>query len=128
MTYSVYGSPPFRKKMFHQWLYQIHSIPAINTMLYKTLNIQLTNPYLAINNDETYYACPVDMDIMKSLISKRHYFSLSGGLYHVQKCNDCVIPLCLNDNYAIKAQCSITVNNVSKYFISQLSLIITLWL
>ena len=31
-------------------------------MLQKTLHIQVTNPYLAIIDDDQYYTGPVDMD------------------------------------------------------------------
>ena len=44
---------------FHLQLYQLHSVSMVNTTPHKT--IQLTNPYLAITNDEQNYACQRDL-------------------------------------------------------------------
>ena len=57
------------------------------------LQIILSNPYLGVTDSEQYYTDPIDMDIMKYLISKGHYCSLSGGLYPVQGGNDCALAL-----------------------------------
>ena len=35
-------------------LYQIHSVPVVNTMLQKILTIHLTNLYVATTDDEQY--------------------------------------------------------------------------
>ena len=59
---------PLVGNTFHLQLYQIHSIPIVHTMFHNTLTIQSTNPYLAITNDKQYYACPIDMVIIKCLV------------------------------------------------------------
>ena len=45
-------------------------------MFHKTLTKQLTCPHLGIGDDEQYYTHPVNIDIMKYLVSKGHCFSL----------------------------------------------------
>ena len=42
----------------------------VNTMLCMTLTIQMTNSALDITHDEQYYTWPVDMDVLKCLLSK----------------------------------------------------------
>ena len=69
----------------------MYSFPIINTMLQKTIQIQLTNPYLAITNDEQHYGWPIELDIMKCLVSKSHFCSLSGDLYPLKCKNYCVL-------------------------------------
>ena len=54
-------------------------------MLNKMLTNQASNPYLARTDDEQYYTHPVDVDIMKSLLSKGHYFSISEGSYPIKR-------------------------------------------
>ena len=76
---------PLLDNRLHSQLYQICSVPMINTMLHKTVTIQLTNPYLAICDDEQFYTCPVDVDIMKCLVS--------GGPYPVNGNNNCYLAL-----------------------------------
>ena len=90
-------------------------------MLHKTLTIQLTNSYFAMTDNEQYYICQVNMDIMKCLVSKGHYFSLSRGLYPVQGSNDCILVLYFNNDNAITTYCSITLNTVYKNSVTQLS-------
>ena len=67
---------------------QVCSIPVANAMLNKTLPY-MCNKSLFITDDEQYYTHPVDMDIMKCLVSEGHYCSLSGGLCPVQGSTDC---------------------------------------
>ena len=65
----------------------------------RSIHAKLTNPYLTITDNKQYYNHPVDIDIMKCLISKRYYCSLSEGLYLVQGSADCVLALSfINDN------------------------------
>ena len=77
-------------------------------MLYMTLAIQMTKPYLAITDDKQHYTCPADIDIVKHPISKGHYCSLSGGLYLIQESADCTLDLYfnkdLNNTYKQKTQ------------------------
>ena len=60
---------------FNLQLHQVHNIPVVNTMLHKTLTIEIANHYLVITDDEQYYSCPIDTDITKCLVSKGHYCS-----------------------------------------------------
>ena len=92
----------------------------VNPMLHKTPHIHLRNSCLVITNDKQYYVCPIDMEIMKCLVSKGHYCSLSGALYPMQGSNDCLLALYFNNYHAINAHCSISVNNISKSLITQL--------
>ena len=85
----------------------------------------MTNPYLAVTDDEQYYTCPVDMDIMKCLISNGHYCLLSGGLHPVQGSTDCALALYFNNDNAIKSYCSITLNTFTKTQLLSLAPVIT---
>ena len=82
---------PFVDNTIHLLLFEIHCVSMINTMLHKTLTMQLINPYLAVNDVRQYSSCPVYKDIMKSLVSKEHHCSLSGGLYFIKGNNNCVL-------------------------------------
>ena len=76
--------------------------------------------YLAITDDEHYYARQIDMDIMKCLVSKGHYCSSLGVLYPADVSDDWALALYSNDDHVIKAHCPITVNTISKNSITQL--------
>ena len=52
----------------------------VNMALHETFKIELKTSYLAITDDEKFFTHSIDMDIMKCLISKGHYCSLSGGI------------------------------------------------
>ena len=65
----------------------------VSTALCNTLQIDLKNTYLAITDEEKYFTQPVDLDIMKYLVPKGHYCSLSGGLYPIQNNKDCTLAL-----------------------------------
>ena len=65
-------------------LYQIHMIQMVNTMLCKTLTLQLMNTYSAITNGEQYYTHPADVDVTECIVSKAYYCFISGGLCPVQ--------------------------------------------
>ena len=65
----------------------------VNMALCKTLKIELQTTYLAKTDDEKYFTHPIGMDIMKCLISKCHYCSLSGGLYPIYNQTDCALTL-----------------------------------
>ena len=54
----------------------------VNTMLCKTLTMQMTNSYLDITHDEQYYTWLVDMDVMKCLLSKGHILTTTMQLKH----------------------------------------------
>ena len=81
----------------------------VNTMLHKTPTIELTNPYLAINDNVQYNTNPIHMDIMKCLVSKEHYCSLSGGLYLVNRHTDCALALYITKQchviYTLYSEC-----------------------
>ena len=62
------------------------------------------------------------MDIMKCLISKGHYCSLSGGLHPIDNHTDCTIASYFKNNNQIKSSCPISVNNIASNFIVQLNL------
>ena len=96
-------------------------VPVVNTMLHKTLKIHLYNSYLGITDDRQNYSHAFDMDIIKCLVPKGHYFSQSGGLFPVKEINDHALALYFSDNNATKSHCSITSNNTSKNLIAQLS-------
>ena len=113
---------PLVDNTFHLQLHQIHSIPMINTLLHKTLTMQIKSPYLAITDDKQYCTGLVDMDIMKCLISKGT-IGLSGGFYPVHRHTHCALSLCFNNDYAIKSYCSITVNAITKNSVTQLLII-----
>ena len=98
-----------------------HPSYTVNTMLNKTIIIQMTKSYSSITDYEQYYTHPVDMDIMKCLISKGLYCSLSVGLYPVQEYRNCAISLYFNKYNAIKSYYSITVNTITKNSVTQLS-------
>ena len=89
-------------------------------MYFKTLTTQMTNPHVAIKGNEQYYTCPMDMHIMKCLVSKGHYSSLSVGLYPVEGHTDCVLALYCNNDKAIQSHCSVTVKTINKNAITQL--------
>ena len=83
---------PLIDNTFHLQLYQ-STVSSGNTKLHEILITHLMITYLTITNDEQYYTCPVDMDIMRHLVPKWHYRSQSGGLYPVQGSNVCSISL-----------------------------------
>ena len=89
--------------------------------LYKTFKIELKTTYLAVTDDEKYFTHPIDMDIMKCLISKGHYSSLSGVLYCICKHIDCALALYIKNDIQIKSFCQISVNNIASNFIVQLN-------
>ena len=93
----------------------------VNTALLKTFKIELKNTYLAITNDEKYFTHPIDMDIMKCLVPKGHYCSLSGGLYPIHNHTDYALALYFRNDIQIKSFCPILVNNIASNFIVQLS-------
>ena len=92
---------PLVDSTLHLQLYQVHSGPVVSTMLFKIPNVHLQNPFLAITDGEQYYTHPVEKDIMKCLISKWHYCSLSWGLCPVQRSIDCGLVLYFGNNHAI---------------------------
>ena len=87
----------------------------VNNMIHKIWTIPLKNLYLAKTNDIQYNIHPADMDIMKCLVSKGYYCSMSGGLYPVQGSNYCALALYFNDDSTIKIDCSI------KYYLQTLN-------
>ena len=62
------------------------------------------------------------MDIMKCLVSKGHYCSLSGRLYPIYNHTDCTLALYIKNDIQIKYFCPISVNNMASNFIAQLIL------
>ena len=76
---------------------------------------------MAITDDEKYLIHPMDMDIMKCVISKGHYCSLSGGLYPIYNHTDCTLALYFKNDFQIKSFCPISVNNIALNFIGQLN-------
>ena len=70
------------------------------------------NTSLAITDDEKYFTHPIDMDIMKCLVSKGHYSSLSCGLYPIYNHTDCALALYFKNDIQIKSICPISVNNI----------------
>ena len=93
----------------------------VNTALNKTFKIELKTTYFAINNDKKYFTYPIDIDIMKCLISKGHYCSLSGGLYTIYNQTDCTLALYFKNDIQIKSFFPISVNNIASNFIVQLN-------
>ena len=83
--------------------------------------MEIKNTYLAISDDEKFFTHPIDMDIMKCLISKGHYSSLSGGLYPIYNHTGCTLALYLKDDIQIKSFSPISVNNIASNFIVQLN-------
>ena len=79
----------------------MYRVPVLTTMVQKTLTTHLSNPYLAITDYEQCCTHPVNMDIMKYLVSKGHYCFLSEGLYAVQGSNSFGLALYFNDDSAI---------------------------
>ena len=77
--------------------------------------------YLAKINDEKYFTHLINMDIMKCLISKGHYCSLSGGLYPTYNLSDCALALYFKNDIQIKSFYPISVNNIASNFIAQLN-------
>ena len=73
-----------------------------NTMLHKSLTIEIKNPYPVITEDEQYYTCPIYTDIMKCLVSKGHHSCLSGGLFPVQGHTDYALDSYFNIGNAMK--------------------------
>ena len=59
--------------------------------------------------------------IIKCLVSKGNYCSISGGLYRVQHSKDCALALYFNDDNAIKSNCSITVKTINKNSVMQIN-------
>ena len=86
----------------------------VNTMLCKTLQICLNNPYSAIPYDEQYYTCPVNLASRTCVVSKGHYCSKSGGLCSVKGSTNCALASYFNKCSAIKTYYSIMVNTKSK--------------
>ena len=112
---------PLVDSTFHIQSYCIHTIPMVNKALCKTFKTELKITYLVITDNEKYYTHPIDMDIMKCLISKGHYCSLSGGLYPILNHTDCTIPLYFKNDIQIKSFCPISVNNLASNIIIQLN-------
>ena len=75
------------------YLHHLHSVPVVNIMVHMTIQVRLTNPHLSITSDEKYYAHPMEMDIIKYLVSKGHFCSLSGDIHTVKDSNDCALAL-----------------------------------
>ena len=74
-----------------------------------------------MNNSEKYFTHPIDMDIMKCLISNGHYCSFSGGPYPIKNHNDCTLALYFKSNIQIKSFCPISVTNIASNFKVQLN-------
>ena len=74
---------PLLENTFHLQLDCMHTVTMFNTALFKIFQINLQNTYFAITNDEKYFTCPIDLDILKCLGCKGHYCSLAGGLYPI---------------------------------------------
>ena len=72
-------------------------IPMVSMALYKTFKTALRTTYLAITDNKKDFTHPIDMDIMKCLIPKGDYCSLSGGLYPIYNHTDVPLALKLND-------------------------------
>ena len=90
---------PLVYNTFYLQLYQVYTVPMVNTMLQKTWTMQVRKPDPAITDDEQYYTRPAGMDILKYCVSKGHYCSLSEGLFQVQGHTDCSLALYFsNDN------------------------------
>ena len=89
--------------------------------LLKTSKIKLKTTYLAITDDEKYFSHLTDMNIMKCLISKGHYCSLSGGLYPIYSHTDCTLALYVKNHIQMKSFCPISVNNIVSNYIIQLN-------
>ena len=106
---------------FHLQLHHIQTIPMVNMTVHKTFNIELKINYLAMTNDKKYFIYPIDMDIMKCLVSKGHYCSLSDGLYPIYNHIDCALPLCFKNGIQIKCFCPMSMNNITLNFIAQLN-------
>ena len=60
---------PLVDNTFHLQLYHIHTVPMVNTAIHKTFQIDLQNSYLAITDDKKYFTHPIDINIMKCLVS-----------------------------------------------------------
>ena len=70
---------------------------------------------------EKYFICPIDLDIMKCLVSKDHYCSLSGGLYAIQNNKDCALALYFKNDDKMRSFCPILVQDISRNFVLQLN-------
>ena len=97
-------------------------MPLANTMLHKTIQIMLINPHMAMTNDQQYYAHPLEIDIMKYLVSKGHVSYLTGGLYLVNDNNDCTLAFYFDNDGNFKNYCSISATNISTNTVIQISL------
>ena len=102
---------PCMGNIFHL---QLDSVPMVNTMIHNTMQIQMTNPCLVTTNDEQYYVCPMDLKIMKCLVSKQHFCSCSGSLYPRKNNKGCALAIYFENNQGIKIYCSISVNNIPR--------------
>ena len=73
-------------------LYQLH---CLNGEHYDTEDHtnSLTNPYIAIMNDEHCCAWPIELGITKFLVFKAHFCSLPADLYLVKGNNNCALAL-----------------------------------
>ena len=80
------------------------------------------NTYLAITDDEKYFTHQIDVDIIKCLISKGNYYSLSGELYPIYNQTYCTLALYFENDIQIKSFCLISMNNIFSHFIVQLNL------
>ena len=80
----------------------------------------MTNPCLTITDSYQCYAYPVKMDIMKCLLSKGHYCSISRDLYPIQGNTDCALALYFDDDNVTKSHSSIIGNTISKNSRTQL--------
>ena len=61
---------PLVDNTFQLQLYQVHSVPAVSIMLYKTLSIDATNPYISMTAEKQSHTHPGDMNIMIHLVSR----------------------------------------------------------
>ena len=67
----------------------------VNNMLSKTLQIKVHN-YLPLSNNEWYFTMPKNVDVIKSLISKASFCTLSEVLYPVSNQPACLVVLNVN--------------------------------
>ena len=91
----------------------------VNTALCKTFQNAQRNNYLAITDVEKYFICPIGIDIMKYLLFKDHYCSISEGLYHLQNHKDWTLVLYFKNDVNIKSFCFISVQDITRNFILQ---------
>ena len=59
-------------------------------MLNKTLQLKIDFNYLAVTDDDQYCAVPKNVDVIKSLLSTGHFWSLSEKIYPVIYYKECL--------------------------------------